>query len=73
MLLYVCRMARCGSQLQSRALAATTTALLLLGMWTPGAVALSTISDWVPGFATFYGGEPDRMVLLQAPRQLYIA
>ena len=26
-----------------------------------GALGLTAISDWIPGFATFYGGEPDGM------------
>lgn len=51
----------------TRVIPAIAAALLLLGTCMPGAVALSTISDWVTGFATFYGGAPDGMVRLQAP------
>lgn len=44
----------------------TAIAALLLGALAPRAAALSGISDWIPGFATFYGGAPDGMVRLQS-------
>ena len=44
-----------------RRVLAAITIVLLLGMYLPGAAALAAISDWIPGFATFYGGQPDGM------------
>ena len=41
-----------------RELTGAATALLLISCL-QGAVALTAISDWIPGFATFYGGQPD--------------